>query len=326
MRSLYKIFHPGVFQGSLKKKDYFEGWYFKHVSEGADDAFAVIPGVSLSEDTHAFIQYNDGKTGKSSYFRYNISEFSFDSKKLKIRIGNSTFTTEGISLDLSNESFSIKGEIFYSAILKPPSNILMPGIMGWYSYVPWMECNHGVISVTHDLSGSLTVNGDLRQMSGGKGYIEKDWGISFPESWLWMQCNSFTSQSASAMISVAKIPWRGSYFIGFVAFFSLNGKTSILATYNGARIESLKRTGKDTTRVVIRKGEMVVKAEIVKNGEGVLKAPASGMMNNTIKESIASDVSLEVYNHGKIIFSEYGTRAGYEETEGIFRYFTEPKQ
>lgn len=30
---LYKIFHPAVFQGHLKKKHYFEGWFLKHSSE-----------------------------------------------------------------------------------------------------------------------------------------------------------------------------------------------------------------------------------------------------------------------------------------------------
>jgi tocopherol cyclase len=321
MRSLYKIFHPEVFQGSLNKKNYFEGWYFKHVSASTDEAFAVIPGISLSEDTHAFIQYNDGKTGKSAYFRYDISEFSFDRKALKIRIGQSLFTTGGINLDLSNESYSINGEIEYSSILKPPSGILMPGIMGWYSYVPWMECNHGVISVTHNIKGSVSVNGNIRQFNGGKGYIEKDWGISFPESWLWMQCNNFPTQSASVMISAGKIPWRGSFFIGFVAFFSLNGKTTILATYNGAEIISLCRKGSNITETVIIKGDLILKAKIIKKGEGVLKAPVSGLMNNTIKESIDSEVALEVTESGKIVISENGVRAGYEETEGIFNYF-----
>lgn len=322
MRLLYKIFHPEIFQGSLEKKKYFEGWYFKQVSADANEAFAVIPGISLSDDTHAFIQYNDGKTGKSSYFRYNISEFSFDKKKFLITIGRSTFSEESISLDLKNESFSIKGDIIFHSILKPPSNILMPGIMGWYSYVPWMECNHGVVSVTHGLSGSVTVNGDLRQLSGGKGYIEKDWGISFPESWLWMQCNNFPSQSASVMISTGKIPWRGNFFIGFVAFFSLNGITKIMATYNGASIISMKRIDSNKTEMIIRKGETVLKAVVTKKGEGMLKAPSSGLMNNTIKESIDSDVWIEVLRSGKMIFSELGSRAGYEETEGIFKYFS----
>ena len=321
MTSLYKIFHPEIFQGSLKKKNYFEGWYFKHVSAGGEEAFAVIPGISLSEDTHAFIQYNNGKTGKSSYFRYDITEFSSDTKKLKFRVGNSFFTTEGISLDLSNETYSIKGELSYSGILRPPSSLLMPGIMGWYSYVPWMECNHGVISITHDIKGSVSVNGNTSQFGGGKGYIEKDWGKSFPESWLWMQCNNFPDSSASVMISVGKIPWRGSFFIGFVAFFSLKGRTTILATYNGAEIISLRRIGENVTETIIKKRDLVLKATITKKGEGILKAPTSGLMNNTIKESIDSDVSLEITEAGKPIFSETGIRSGYEETEGIFKYF-----
>jgi tocopherol cyclase len=321
MGRIYKIFHPEIFQGSLNKKKYFEGWYFKHVTAAEDNAFAVIPGISFSNDSHAFIQYNEGKAGKSTYFRYDISEFSFDPRKMIIRIGKSWFTSDGISLDLSNESFTIRGNIFYSGILKPPSGIFMPGIMGWYSYVPWMECNHGVISVNHNLSGSIKVNGNSRKFSGGKGYIEKDWGISFPESWLWMQCNNFPSKSASVMISVGKIPWRGSFFIGFIAFFSINGKTSVMATYNGAKIISLKKGDDNLTEVIIKKGETVLKAVIAKKGAGVLKAPVSGLMDNTIKESIDSEVRIELTKSGKILYSENGVKAGYEETEKIFTYF-----
>ena len=29
---LYKIFHPSIFQGNLKKRHYFEGWFLKHVT------------------------------------------------------------------------------------------------------------------------------------------------------------------------------------------------------------------------------------------------------------------------------------------------------
>jgi tocopherol cyclase len=319
--SLYKIFHPEIFQGSLNGKNYFEGWYFKHVSENADDAFAVIPGISLSDDTHAFIQYNEGRAGRSSYFRYDLSEFSFDRKKLVIKIGNSVFTEDGVSLDLTNDAFNIKGDIGYSGMIKPPSNLLMPGIMGWYSYVPWMECNHAVLSVTHHLSGSLQVNGKKVDFTKGKGYTEKDWGISFPESWLWLQCNNFQSPDASFMISIAKIPWRGSFFIGFVAFYSINGKTEILATYNGGKVLSLRKIPEDKTEVVITKGNTFVKTVILKKGDALLKAPSSGLMNNIIKESIDTDVNVEIMRSGKTIFSEKGIRSGYEETEGIFKYF-----
>ena len=42
MKSLYRIYHPEVFQGALTDRNYFEGWYFKHVSADSGEAFAVI--------------------------------------------------------------------------------------------------------------------------------------------------------------------------------------------------------------------------------------------------------------------------------------------
>ncbi len=36
---------------------------------------------------------------------------------------------------------------------------LDPGIMGWYKYVPFMQCYHGVVSLNHELKGQLRING-----------------------------------------------------------------------------------------------------------------------------------------------------------------------
>jgi tocopherol cyclase len=321
VKSLYKIFHPEVFQGSLRKSNYFEGWYFKHVSGNEDDAFAVIPGVSLSGDSHSFVQFVDGKTGISHYFRYKISDFKFDKKRFRIGIGKSNFSSSGIDLDLSNETIKVSGRIEYTDILQIPSGILSPGIMGWYSFVPTMECNHGIVSVSHNMNGSLTVNGESRPYAMGKGYIEKDWGVSFPESWLWLQCNNFPSSTASVMISIAKIPWRKRFFIGFIAFVSMNGKTTVLATYNGARVESLRRLDLYKTEISISKGDLSVSAIVTKKGGYALKAPVDGAMKNIIKESLDSEADLKIIKSGQTLFAEKGIFAGYEETDAIFSYF-----
>lgn len=321
MLSLYKIFHPEIFQGSLKKRNYFEGWYFKHVSADGKNAFAVIPGISLSDDSHSFVQFIDGSTGKSSYFRYEMRDFIYSDKEFRIQIGRSVFTLNGLSLDLVNEDFRIAGKISNSQIISLPKSILMPGIMGWYSYIPGMECNHGVLSVDHNLSGSVTINNDAVDFTGGKGYIEKDWGTSFPESWLWLQCNNFPATGVSVMISVAKIPWRGSFFIGFIAFAFLKGRTEVFATYNGARVTSLKRICKSVTEICIRKGDASLKALITRKGSGTLKAPSDGLMNSIIKESLDSEVSVEISRGDLLLFSGNGIRAGYEETDKIFTYF-----
>jgi len=44
-------------------------------------------------------------------------------------------------------------------------------------------------------------------------------------------------------------------------------------------------------------------------------------MKNIIKESLDSEVSLEVYSTGKSLFCEKGKFAGYEETDSIFITF-----
>ena len=321
MNPILKLYHQEIFQGSLKKKNYFEGWYFKHVSADKGNAFAVIPGISVSGDSHSFVQYVDGNSGKTSYFRYETGDFVFNRNKFEIQIGKSHFSANGISLNLNNSDFSVLGEINYSEISGLPKSILMPGIMGWYSYVPGMECNHEVVSVNHKLSGSLSINGTINDFTGGNGYIEKDWGTSFPESWLWLQCNDFNSSPVSIMISVAKIPWKGSYFIGLVAFVSIEGRTEILATYNGAKVERLNRIDENTTEVRLKKGHFSLSAIITKKGVGTLKAPKLGAMESNIKESINSEVFFEYRKSGNIIFSGKGTRAGYEETDRIFTYF-----
>lgn len=67
---------PSIFQGSLKKLGYFEGWYFKQVGPHGKRKLAVIPGVSLTgRDSHAFVQVFDGYSGETHYVSYDLEEF-----------------------------------------------------------------------------------------------------------------------------------------------------------------------------------------------------------------------------------------------------------
>jgi tocopherol cyclase len=319
--SFYKIFHPAVFQGSLKMDNYFEGWYFKHVSAGSEEAFAVIPGIALSADSHAFIQFIDSVSGRSAYFRYPLKEFKSDKRRFVVRIGDSIFSSEGIGLDLRQNDLRINGKIdYYDNVLLRPT-FLRPGIMGWYSYIPDMECKHGVVSLNHFLGGSLYINGQMRKYSGGKGYIEKDWGNSFPESWIWLQCNNFSDEYISLMVSVAKIPWKGNYFTGFLGFIHIRGKTEIFATYNNSKIEFLKKVSSRRSEMLITKGRKKLMISVSGKGYASIKAPVNGQMTNRIKDSLSSEVNIEYTVNDNIIYSGNGTRAGYEEIEGIYKYF-----
>jgi len=321
MKSLYRIYHPEIFQGSLTDRNYFEGWYFKHVSADSGKAFAVIAGIALSGDSHSFIQFIEGNSGKTSYFRYELDDFIYNRKRFEVKIGGSFFSGDGIKLDMNNNEYNVSGEIRYTGINKLPKSLLRPGIMGWYSFVPAMECNHGIVSTGHTIEGIISTNGVTTDYTGGNGYVEKDWGISFPESWIWLQCNNLGKKDVSLMISVAKIPWKGNWFMGLISFIRVDGRTRILATYNGAKVTKLKRLDDSKTEVVISKGALTLAAIITRRGAGTLRAPVMGQMSAAIKESLNSEVSVELKKGSNLLFSGTGVRAGYEETDRIFTYF-----
>ena len=94
---LYNLKKAGntiIFQGNKKKSNYFEGWYFKMVSKDEEAILSVIPGISLSKDgqkQHAFIQLINGKTAKTSYYRFPIEEFFFSRKEFAIKIGDNSY-------------------------------------------------------------------------------------------------------------------------------------------------------------------------------------------------------------------------------------------
>ena len=313
--------HPEIFQGHLKKKKYFEGWFLKHCSADQGNVISIIPGIALnSNDPHAFIQFIDGISGETHYFSYPVEEFQWDRKNFSIQIGPSRFSLEGISLNIANETVELSGKLTYRNPVRFPGSLFSPGIMGWYSYVPFMECYHGIVSANHDLSGKLIFNHQAIDFSGGKGYIEKDWGTSFPEAWIWIQCNHFTTKDASLFISVAKIPWLGKFFIGFIAFLYLDGKYYQFSTYNHSGISEVSFKGEELYLEMKHKSYSL-KVRIIKNSSGELRAPDTGNMSRRIKESNDSVVEVTLSDgNNPALFQETGQRAGLEIVESIFEY------
>ncbi len=315
------IYKPEVFQGSLKNKRYFEGWYFKHVSFDLEHVWSFIPGISINEnDPHSFIQVINGITGKSDYISYPINSFSWDKKKVFIRIGDSIFTDKFIEINIRTRDLQIEGRIDFKNNVKYPKTLFSPGIMGWYSFVPYMECRHGIISVNHSLTGSIIAEGTVINFTEGKGYIEKDWGTSFPEAWIWVQSNNFSNRDTSFTFSVAKIPWLGKFFIGFISFLYLKGEFILFSTYNKSTLTDIVHDD-NSISMTLKNKKYILKVRAVKKTFGELKAPASGNMSRRIKESVDSEVTLSLYDlNNKILYSDEGKRAGLEVIDKIFEY------
>lgn len=296
MIGLFRPFFPILYQGFGKRNRYFEGWYFKHTSRSADPSnrgartVAFIPGISRSPGgDHAFVQMIDGADGSTRYFRFSSRDFSTQDAPFGVRIGENRFSLSGIHVDLEDSEGSVRGDLRYGPLVRPRRSPLSPGVMGPYSFVPAMECYHGVASLDHPVDGFLTRSSAAEEridFKDGRGYIEKDWGRSMPRSWIWIQSNTFDAEvgSASLFFSLAKVPWRGSHFNGFISIFYA-GKTEYrFASYTGARVDLLEQQG-PTLRLLV--SDSVFKMEILvrRNHEGTLAAPMDGSMERRISES-----------------------------------------
>ena len=304
------VWHPERYHGWGKETSFFEGWYVKVVDPTESHAYAIIPGVSMDANgrKHSFIQLLDGVHAQSGYFDFPFEAFQANADRFEVSIGKNTFSAESVSIDLPD----FQAELTFGDIVPWPRTMGIPGVMGIFTFVPFMQCYHGVVSMDHQISGHIhtSKNGTI-SMDGGRGYMEKDWGSSFPKSWIWMQSNHFGRDfPVSFMFSLAHIPWMGSYFNGFLCGLWLDGQLWRFATYTGARVRG-ESAGNSAT-IEIKQGNVVLKIHAVRDDGGDLLAPVKGSMTGKVNESMQSHIDLELYKNGKCEFSGSGKLAGME--------------
>jgi len=310
IRRWQATWHPERYHGWGRERNYFEGWYYKIVSPDEQQAFALISGISKAENgrQHAFIQQMDGKKCEVAYHEFTPEEFIPASDRFEVRVGEHIFSDERIVLELPN----IKGQLQLKGLNRWPKMLGAPGIMGWYSFVPFMQCYHGVVSMHHELVGTLEVNGQAVDFTGGKGYIEKDWGHSFPSSWIWLQSNHFDHPGpVSVMASVANIPWLNGHFIGYIVGFLLEGRLYRFATYTGAQMKATLGTSEVFLSFKDRRYRLEMTAHRI-GGAGTLVSPISGDMVGKVNESLQSTVEVKLFDHTKLIFEGEGRNTGLE--------------
>lgn len=301
-------FRPEIYHGTQKSRPYFEGWYFKQTSD--DQTFAVIPGVfrgSSDNDDVAFIQiiYN---TSYSVFLEYSYRDFNYHPNRFEVWVENNYFSMEKVVLDINRENIHVEGEMFFGEITPLKTNIISPTIMGPFSYLPGMQCNHGVLSLTHRVNGSLRFNDQMLKFSDAVGYIEKDWGEAFPESWIWMQCND---EKSCMMCSVASIPYGRVSFTGLICVVLMGGTQYRFATYNGAKVRSIQKRDNEITVVLAKRSyRLEIQASYSKFGR--LIAPTKKGMNREIKESVNASYRYTLYNKDKKICSVNSINGGLE--------------
>ena len=307
--------NPNGYHGEGKKAPYFEGWYFKLVDASGENSLAIIPGIYKGvrkAHSQAFVQVLDGKTHAMKFWGFSAESFTLPSPHLFCQIENNRFAASALDLDLPN----LKGSVNFHNIVPWPVTALSPGIMGWFAWMPFMECYHGVVSLDHNITGSLEINGRLVDFTGGRGYIEKDWGQSFPSTWIWMQANHFDTVGTSLTASVARIPFKGLVFPGFIVGLWHAGKLHRFTTYVGATLEQVEADDEVVTLVMRNlTHRLVISAE--RSPTALLLAPTKEMgMVPKVNEGLDSTIHIHLTTlSGRTIY-ESSSKHGGLEVEG----------
>jgi len=314
MRILKNIWHPEAFHNPGQKRPYFEGWFFKLVDAQQQHVYSFIPGVYLaknSQKSHAFVMVLDGQKHNATFQSFPLSSFKSAKHSLDIKVGANRFCSDFIKLCLDSFERSVHGSISFSDFHAWPVRFTSPGAMGWYAFVPFMQCYHGVLSFDHRLYGELDIDGKAVDFTGGRGYTEKDWGTSFPSAYVWMQSNHFSERNISVMASVAHIPWLNSSFTGFLIGLWQNGMFYRLTTYTGAQLEECAISDESVyIRVTDNHYKIILKA--ARTSGGTLHAPYDLGMVPKITESLDACIDVTIYRKSKNepIFQDTGVCAG----------------
>ena len=287
---------PEQYHGTSNKRPFFEGWYHK-ITTANGQSIIMIPGIyrsGLIDYETAFLMIYNGENGKVDYITFSPDEFICDPYKYKLKLGDNTFSLNEIKLNIKTSLIEAKGHVKNENIKPWPVSILEPGCMGWYTYVPTMECFHGILSMDHDLKGKIEINSQSYLFDNGKGYIEKDWGKNFPKNWIWAQSNHFEMPGLSLSASLATIPWRKSEFSGFIVGVQVNDILYRFTPYKGSKVNLIKYDEKKISWHLQQENiELQIKLYRGSN-TGILFAPDKFNMEKKVAEYLDARIKFKL--------------------------------
>lgn len=277
-----------IYFNGIKGKNYFEGWFFRISSELFN--CALIPSVSVCEgERKAYIQINCNRVSQS--FEFDFKDFSATDKE--VHIGNHRFSDQGLSFSSDRLSLDVSfGE--FSGLKKD--------IMGCFKF--GTPCKHKIISMKHEVKGTVRFENEKISLKSAVGYIEKDWGKSFPKSYCWLQCNEFAEKDAAFFLSIADIRLP---ILGLICVLLVDEKEYRFATYNFARIEKLQKG-----EIVLKRSEIRLQIRFWGENAQVLSAPEKGRMKNIVKEDLDGTIELKLFENESLVYALHGKNAGME--------------
>ncbi len=289
------------FRAAGRTGPYFEGWYLKHQNPQGQ-TLALIPAFHIDHEGRRTASLQVISRDQAWWLEYPESQLQISRRPFQIQVGQSRFGGRGISLHILRDGLSLHGALRYG-----PFTALRSDIMGPFRFFAGMQCSHGVISMGHPLEGTLELNGERLDFTGGTGYIETDRGRSFPSAYLWTQCIWDGPERGSLMLAAATVPLPVGGFTGCICSVFSRGREYRLATYRGAKIERWSSSG-----AVIRQGKYRLEAQLLNERRQALRAPVEGRMERTIHESLCAKVRYRFWHGRVLLFQHTDPNASFE--------------
>lgn len=343
----WTVFNPEGYHGpetwttsGSKADGFFEGWYYKMVTV-TGQTLVVIPGVIhgkvASNGTAGFafvmvVDPTEAAAQRVQLHRYSLQDVaaSHNEQGWSLQIGPNTFSKHSLLLAMNRSGQMIHGRVDMLNTSPWPATLLLPDVMGWFAWLPGMECRHGVVSLHSSTRGAIFFGREEVRLDGGVAYIEKDWGSSFPKTWVWIQSNHFVREGGgyeegTLLLSIASIPFpsdkieaiRFRGFLGCLWLPQLGGLFRF-ATYTGAVIEKLVTSAnRSRVEIVIRSAQhrLLVSAEGDRQAAALLHGPTpGGKFEPFVNEMLGASVAVQLIrlSDGRIIFQGRGGHSGLE--------------
>ena len=280
------------FQGPGRRTAWFEGWYFKFQLDGAT-TLSLIPSLHRTGgEIYGHLQWIIARDHLifSSGRQFSRDEVTVSSHPFRLQLGLSRFTENGLIID--DPDLQLRARFDW---IRSYGRDIMGPFRPFHGIMP---CSHSLLAPRG--GATVTVRSELVSGTWQSGlYVEKDWGDTFPERYIWLQAD-FPDADSALFFSIATVRVGAIAFPGFIGHLVLQGNDHTFATWN---LSQCRITGtQEDLHITLANDQVKCLIRIQPQASVRLKSPVDGEMSSSIRESLQAPIRVIIQDEtGRII-------------------------
>ncbi|GEM_PF-3455315 len=289
-RQAFHLLHKQPGKWLKNRSEAFEGYYYK-ISDRQGQITVFIVGICKRQgEAFSFLQVAHHESATPQLYKYPLSALLASQTDVSFQLGNNQFSVDGIYISEKDCSVNLT----FHTVSSWKRTMINPSIMGPLAYVPGVECKHDIIASHLYATGDCRMGGKKIHFHRADGYIDKNWGTSFPSSYYWGHAHAFTSSNLSVQFAKGKPKWGLIQPAVNVGFMRLNNNIITFSSHNGGKIY-LQNASDKQTLIVLENRKWKIELIIHDASTTPLYAPHKGSLNQSILESIGGYSELTIF-------------------------------